>query len=119
MKIQTKILVIDDERLILDCFECAFPPPAYEVSTAHSVKLGIELFRTERPDVVVLDVRMPELSGVELMRLLRVGHPAARFVLMSAYTQDAELDPTQDTVAAVLTKPLDLPSLAKVLGLDA
>jgi hypothetical protein len=56
---------------------------------------------------------------VELMRLLRACHPGARFILMSAYTQDAQLDPLRDHVEAVLVKPLDLSTLVEALGRTA
>jgi hypothetical protein len=53
------------------------------------------------------------------MRLLRVCHPEARFILMSAFTQDAQLDPLLDHVDAVLVKPLDLSTLVEALGRGA
>ena len=62
---------------------------------------------------------MPALGGVELMRLLRACHPDARFILMSAFTQDAQLDPLLDHVDAVLVKPLDLSTLVEALGRGA
>ena len=62
---------------------------------------------------------MPLMGGVELMRLLRACHPDARFILMSAYTQDAQLDPLRDHVEAVLVKPLDLSTLVEALGRTA
>ncbi|MCB9629360.1 MAG: response regulator [Sandaracinaceae bacterium] len=114
-----KVLLVDDNAELADNLAELLASERTEVFAHHDATAALAWGRTHDFDTALLDVRMPELSGVELMRLLRVGHPAARFVLMSAYTQDAELDPTQDTVAAVLTKPLDLPSLAKVLGLDA
>jgi CheY-like chemotaxis protein len=114
-----RVLLVDDNVELADNLVELLANEQTQVFAHHDATEALAWGRTHDFDAALLDVRMPALSGVELMRLLRVGHPAARFVLMSAYAQDAELDAAQDTVAAVLTKPLNLRSLAEVLGLDA
>jgi DNA-binding NtrC family response regulator len=117
LKIQTKILVIDDERLILDCFECAFLPPAYEVSTAPSVKLGIELFRTERPDVVVLDVRMPDGSGLDVLKTIHELDAKIPVVLMTGFgTAAIAIEAMRMGAFEYLLKPLQMDHLMQVIG---
>ena len=85
MKTLTKILVIDDERLILDCFECAFLPPGYQIISATSATAGLELFRAEKPDVVVLDVRMPDGSGLDVLREIHEHDAKIPVVLMTGF----------------------------------
>ena len=114
-----RVLLVDDNEELADNLVELLTNDETQVFAYHDAAEALAWGRTHAFDAALLDIRMPALSGVELMRLLRVGHPAARFVLMSAYTQDAELDPKQDVVAAVLTKPLNLQSLAQVLGLEA
>ncbi|MEO8268340.1 MAG: sigma-54 dependent transcriptional regulator [Aureliella sp.] len=117
MKTQTKILVIDDERLILDCFECAFLPPAYEVLTAPSVKLGIELFHTERPDVVVLDVRMPDGSGLDVLKTIHDFDSKIPVVLMTGFgTAAIAIEAMRMGAFEYLLKPLQMEHLTQVIG---
>ncbi len=63
-----KLLVVDDEPLILECFRYAFPHPEYDLITASNAADGLELFRTMSPDVVLSDIRLPDLSGLELFQ---------------------------------------------------
>lgn len=117
MKTQTKILVIDDERLLLDCFECAFLPPAYEVLTAPSVKLGIELFHAERPDVVVLDVRMPDGSGLDVLKTIHDSDPKIPVVLMTGFgTAAIAIEAMRMGAFEYLLKPLQMDHLTQVIG---
>ena len=113
-----RVLLVDDNVELADNLAELLASDRTQVFAHHDATEALAWGRTHQFDAALLDVRMPALSGVQLMRLLRVGHPAARFVLMSAYTQDAVLDPQRDGETAVLTKPLNLRSLAEVLGLD-
>lgn len=62
----TKLLIVDDEQLILDCFRYAFPGPKYELITAMNATDAIKLFHSESPDVVCQELRLRRLkcSGV-------------------------------------------------------
>ena len=65
------LLVVDDEPAILLAFRRAFRDAAYETITAESAAEGLELARNRRPDVAVLDVQLPDGSGLELFTKLR------------------------------------------------
>jgi CheY-like chemotaxis protein len=62
-----KILAIDDQKLILLSVEKRLSELGYEVQTANSIELGIQLFNSFKPDLVLLDMNMPEMSGTELV----------------------------------------------------
>lgn len=111
-----KVLLVDDNAELADNLAELLANDHTQVVAHSDAAQALAWGRTHDFDAALLDVRMPLMSGVELMRLLRVGHPRARFILMSAYTQDAQLDPTRDRVDAVLVKPLDLSTLAEALG---
>jgi DNA-binding NtrC family response regulator len=66
-----KILVIDDEEGIRSLLDTLLSRKGYEVVLASSGQKGLELFRRERPDVVVLDLRMPEMDGLTVLKELR------------------------------------------------
>jgi DNA-binding NtrC family response regulator len=65
-----QLLVIDDDRLILDCFKYLFPASDVALHTAATGTDGMTLFRTTKPDAVLLDVQLPDGSGLEFYRRL-------------------------------------------------
>ena len=58
-----KVLVIDDDRGLTDMFELIMPYEGFEVFTANTGPEGIEIARKQQPDVVVLDLMMPDMDG--------------------------------------------------------
>jgi CheY-like chemotaxis protein len=67
----SKILVIDDEPSIRDLLDRLLRRKGYDVVLAESGRKGLELFRRERPDVIVLDLKMPEMDGLTVLRQIR------------------------------------------------
>ena len=67
----SKILVIDDEQSIRDLLDRLLRRKGYDVVLAESGRKGLELFRRERPDVIVLDLKMPEMDGLTVLRQIR------------------------------------------------
>ena len=69
-----KLLVVDDEPLILECFRYAFPHPQYQLITASDAANALTLFREKSPDVVLSDIRLPDLSGLDLFQQFHKTH---------------------------------------------
>lgn len=67
----TKILVVDDESSVVEALRYQFRREGYEVITAGSGQLAIDLAKQEKPDLIVLDVMLPEMDGFEACRLIR------------------------------------------------
>ena len=65
------ILVVDDERDIVALLEHVLGKEGFRVTTAHDGREALERVRGERPDLILLDVMLPELSGIEILKLLR------------------------------------------------
>src|ERR1700722_8396796 len=70
-KAMPTLLIVDDEPSILFAFRKAFRDPALDVRTAGSVAEALEAARQSRPDVVLLDVQLPDGSGLEALQKLR------------------------------------------------
>lgn len=68
---RAKILCVDDDRLLLALFSDALEAYAYQPLTAIDGPSGIELAKKERPDLIILDVMMPKMSGFEVCRKMR------------------------------------------------
>lgn len=66
-----KILVIDDDRGIRQLLDTLLRHKGYDVLLAENGQKGLELFRQERPDVIVLDLKMPEMDGLTVLRHVR------------------------------------------------
>ncbi len=111
-----RILIIDDEIKLTRSIAFALRQSGYECLESHNGRAGYELAQKEAPDLVLLDVRMPGHSGLDVLRSLRQDLPAVPVIMMSA------LDATQDAVQAVklgavdyLSKPLDMDDLIQVI----
>ena len=87
----SKILVIDDEQGIRNLLDTLLSRKGYEVVLASNGQKGLELFRRERPDVVVLDLKMPEMNGLTVLQQIRQLNPVQPVVILTgAATAEAE-----------------------------
>jgi len=67
----TKIAIIEDDAAIAQMYRMKFEAEGYEVETAENGKLGLELAQTMMPDMILLDLMMPEMNGDEMLQHLR------------------------------------------------
>ncbi|HEY2332798.1 MAG TPA: response regulator [Acidimicrobiales bacterium] len=108
------VLVVDDDPVILRLLEVNFGLGGYDVLVAADASSALELARTSRPDVVVTDVMMPTMSGLELLAALREGEATQSIpvLLVSARAQlddvQAGLDAGADGYVTKPFEPLDL-----------
>ena len=66
-----KILAIDDQQLVLLPLEKRLVALGYEVKTENNGKSGMESFETFQPDLVIVDMNMPNVSGIDVVRFIR------------------------------------------------
>jgi len=106
------ILIIEDEVLLRESLVEALDDCGHEVSVAESGAAARELLETCRPDMVLLDLRLPDASGLELLSEIRDHDPSTRIVLMTAYgsVNDA-VEAMRRGAVDYLQKPLDLDEL--------
>ncbi|HXC66307.1 MAG TPA: response regulator [Nitrospiraceae bacterium] len=78
-----KVLVIDDEEGIRDTLDTILRRKGYEVVLADGGRKGLELFRRERPEVVVLDFKMPEMDGMAVLQHLRDLNPGQPVIMLT------------------------------------
>ena len=112
-----KVLFVDDEPLLTRLGEHFLRRLGYEPATSTSPLLAIEMMRDSPFDLVVTDLTMPELSGLELGRRLQTMSPSVRVILTTAYHHLLEeKNVLMLGFSALLLKPYNLQSLAKVLS---
>jgi DNA-binding response OmpR family regulator len=68
----TNIAIIEDDQAISQMYRIKFEAEGYKVETAENGRLGLQLIESMRPDIILLDLMMPEMTGDELLEKLRV-----------------------------------------------
>ncbi len=80
-----KILVVDDEKNILKLYQAELEDEGYTVITANSGKEAVEVFEKENPDLVTLDILMPDMDGIQVLRHLKEKKPTIPVIMLTAY----------------------------------
>jgi DNA-binding NtrC family response regulator len=112
-----RLLVVDDDDTIRDSLVEALADPSTEIEAAESAEQALSIVGARGADVVLTDVRMAGLDGVELLRLLRERVPDVDVVLMTAFDDMATVvSAMREGAVEVLVKPLDLHELRRVLA---
>jgi two-component system NarL family response regulator len=88
-----RVLVIDDHPMIRAGLSATIEPePDIKViASADNGREGVELYRQHQPDVVLMDLKMPEMGGVDAVRAIRVEFPLAKIVILSTYEGDEDI----------------------------
>lgn len=110
------VLVIDDEDLTLRTISRALRQESFDVVTATSGEEGLKLFAEHKPDLTLLDIVLPGIDGVEVLRQMKTAHPAAIVVMMSAYhLVDRAVEAMKLGAYDYLVKPFHLSDLVATM----
>ncbi len=111
-----KALIIDDEPGVCYSFRRVVERQHIEVSVANSMPRGVEAFRSFKPDVVVLDLNLPDGSGLEAFRTIRALAPKCPVLFITAHgTSETALEAMKEGAFDYLIKPVDLNKLSQLL----
>jgi DNA-binding NtrC family response regulator len=103
-----KILIIDDEKNIRDIFSLLLEDHGYETETAETGREGLEKARLLEPDVVLLDMNLPDVPGLDVLARLKEAHPETGIIIVTAYgTIRSAIEATKLGAYAYLEKPVD------------
>ena len=109
-----KLLIVDDESATVDMLATYLNIIGHDTVGAYSGEDGLVLAEAERPDLVILDLMMPDIQGFDVCQRLRASGKFENLpiVILSARIDQASIDKAMDSGADVyLTKPIDLPKL--------
>jgi two-component system KDP operon response regulator KdpE len=107
----TKVLVIDDEAPILRALKINLTARKYDVSTAADGASGLAAMARERPDVLILDLGLPDMDGTEVIRGVR-GWSSTPIIVLSAWGQESQKVAALDAGADdYVTKPFGMDEL--------
>lgn len=113
-----KLLIVDDEEALCYSFRRVLSAEgAYEVRTAGTAAEGLEVFQSEGADVIVLDLQLPDRSGLELFHDFRALDPHCPVVFMTAHgTADTAIEAMKHGAFDYQVKPVDLEQFTQLLG---
>src|ERR1043165_7599911 len=110
-----KLLLIDDEEDVRYSFLRIFQSPDIEIATANSGEDGLKTIPKFKPDLVIMDVRMVGMNGLETLR--RPSHTKLPVIIMTAYgTTQTAIEAMKLGAFDYLLKPFDVPKLKQVVA---
>ncbi|PIE68623.1 MAG: response regulator [Deltaproteobacteria bacterium] len=110
------ILLVDDEEELVQTLAERLGFRGIEAEWATSAETALELVREKHFDIAVLDVKMPRISGIELMGMLKEQDPALRFVFLTGHGSEADFRQGSESGACFyLMKPVKLERLVEKL----
>jgi two-component system response regulator HydG len=113
---KTKVLIVDDEPAIREVLEMILQEWGYDVRLASDGAEAKEMVETYDPDIVISDVVMPQLSGLDLLRCLKAGNPNRPVILITAHASiDLAVESMKQGAQDFVTKPMDYPKLRAIL----
>jgi DNA-binding NtrC family response regulator len=113
---KTKVLIVDDEPAIREVLEMILQEWGYDVRLASDGAEAKEIVESYDPDVVISDVVMPQLSGLDLLRCLKAGNPNRPVILVTAHASiDLAVESMKQGAQDFITKPMDYPKLRAIL----
>jgi len=112
-----KVLIVDDSALTRRILRRALEPAGLEVVEAEDGLKGLERYLLERPDLVILDMIMPGINGLEVLARIREVDPQARVIIATADIQTSTKTMAQEAGASgFINKPVDAASLLKIVN---
>ncbi len=116
MSIKGRVVVIDDEVNAAAALETLLKEDGYEVARAHDARSGLQHLEQVEPDIVLTDLRMPGMDGLELLARIKEIRPETMVILMTAYgTVKTAVKAMKLGAEDYLSKPIDVEELEVVL----
>lgn len=103
----SKLLLIDDEEPVREILELSLRSDGYEVITAEDGQRGIELFQRENPPIVLTDIKMPGMDGVEVLKRIKQINPETEVIVITGHgDMDLAIQSLQLGASDFITKPV-------------
>lgn len=114
-----KLLIVDDEPDILQALETYLSLQGYEVYTTTNPKEALDRIGYEKYHVALLDINMPKMSGIEMLKRIRMTRPTVQVVMMTAYTTiEKAIECIENGASDYMLKPFtDMEELASIIQL--
>jgi nitrogen regulation protein NR(I) len=111
------IIIIDDDDQLRKSFEKLLMEEGYAVESAASGEVGLKLVQEKDPDLVILDVRLPGMNGLETFQHIHKIEPKLPVIIMTAFgTTETAIEATKMGAFDYILKPFDIPDMLLVIG---
>lgn len=111
-----KIIVVDDEEYTRWFFDKILSKEGFDVQTARTGGEGLQKVSTYMPDLVILDLRLPDMHGIEVLRTIRKDSRKPKVIILTAYgTSQIEAEAKQLEISAFVSKPYVLEDLINTI----
>ncbi len=115
---KTKVLVVDDDRRMVKTVCDILKVKGYEVAEAYTGEEAVQKVKSDPPDCVLMDIKMPGINGVEALKMIKAVASGLPVILMSAYaTEEQAMEANAQGAYAVLNKPVDIQIVLSFLSL--
>jgi len=105
----TKILIVDDEYDIVDLLDDFLTQHGYETSRAHSKKETVQALAQSTPDIVLLDIKLPDGLGLDILQDIKKATPKVEVIMITGLAdKEIALEAIRRGAADYITKPIDL-----------
>jgi DNA-binding NtrC family response regulator len=113
---ETRILIVDDDDTIRSTMKAILEDEGYKVDLAASGKEGVQKANETSYNIALLDIRLPDMEGIELLKLMKPSVPRTRKIMVTGYpsTQNA-IEALNKNADAYLIKPGDIEKLLKTI----
>lgn len=113
---QRSILVVDDELLIRDLLYDFFQDQGWEISIAADGKKALEILKNKDVDLLLTDIKMPEMDGLDLTEYVRENYPELPVILMTGFPSvDSAVTALRAKVEDYIIKPFNINQLYKTV----
>lgn len=111
---KTKILIVDDEPGIVEEVSSFLSEEGYEISTADTAGDGIQRAESFRPHLILLDMKLPDQSGIEVLRVVKKSYPEIKVIVNTGYVDQKMIDEAEALGRdSFLQKPFNLERLVE------
>lgn len=108
----TRLLIVDDESGIIEEVKSFFEEEGFEVLTADTGKEGIRVLAKIPPDILLLDMKLPDISGIDVLKYCKENLPKTRVIVNTGYVDQKIIDEAERLGRdAFLQKPFNLEKL--------
>jgi len=104
-----RVMIVDDEESIREWLSIALKKEGYEIKCAENGEQALELYKKDRFDAIITDIRMPKLDGLELLKEIKGLNPSANIIMTTAFgSMESAIEALRGGAADYITKPFKI-----------
>jgi DNA-binding NtrC family response regulator len=109
-----KLIVVDDEKIVCDMAKKILEAEGYEVEAYTDSQQALDRIRTQSFDLVITDLKMENVSGMDILKEVNRLYPSTRVIMLTAYaTLDATIEAIRERIYDFFPKPVKIEELKK------